>query len=87
MHQTRFDVGIGELFQILPHRLNGTDGRQTFLGIVVMLLEMFLNQRLQQLLAVFGERIFLDQNVGQRTRLIQHPCMHPFNELIPIHEI
>ena len=48
MVQTALHIRVGELFQLISHRLDGANGFKAAARIVGMLLDMLVDQSIQQ---------------------------------------
>jgi hypothetical protein len=87
MRQTGLYVGVGNLLQLLAHRRDGADRGQTFFRVVVVPLEVFLHERVEQRMAVGGQGVVRDENLTERLGFIKHPGMHGPDQGVTVDEV
>ncbi len=87
MAQAGLHLGVGDLLQVALDVRNRAERCQTLLRVVVVLLEVFLHQRLQQGVSLGSERLLAHEDGAEGLAFVQHPGVHGGDELVAVDEI
>ena len=87
VNQARLHVGVGDALQVILGGAQRTDRGQALLRIVTVLLEVFLDQRLQQGVVRRRRGRLVAQYLAERLALLEHPGIHGRDQGIAADEV